>query len=421
MKDEEPGREQLLEELQDLRRRYEALKAVEEERGRMQWYLEAVTRVFLSLGIDPVENMKAILHAGKEILEGDVVLYYRLDGDSLSLLSTLHEEEGFLEADFPEDYICYEIVSGDRDEPVIIEDLSKTGHEISDPFAREHGLRSFLGYPVRHEGKTIGCLCLYGKEARRFTKEEIEIAGLGAKEISIEEERLAHEQELRSFIDVASHELRHPVTIVDGYATCLKNQWDDIDEEKKKLFLNDIVGGAERLSKLVDDFLDVSRIERGRFPVSKRKTRLAPVVERAVAEMRGRGVANNINISISGGIDSLRVDPEKIAELLIILLDNAVKYSPGGSDIDIAAVPRGGEVVVSVMDRGIGVPGNIRGKIFERFYQGEDSVYHSKPGIGIGLYIAREIVNAHGGRIWCEPREGGGTIFSFSMGSCLEF
>jgi hypothetical protein len=415
MKDRDKTEEQLIEELSDLRRRVAALEAAEEGRKQMQWYLEAVTSVFLSLGVDPVENMKAILHAGKEILYGDIVLYYRLDGDSFSFLSTLHEEEGFIVADHPDDYVCYDVVFKSEDAPITIEDISKTEYENTDPFVKEHGIRSFLGYPVRYEGKILGCLCLYSEKGREFTKEEIEIAGLGAKEISIEEERLAHEQELRSFIDVASHELRHPVTIVSGYATCLENQWDTMDEEKRKLFLTDIVEGADRLSKLVNDFLDVSRIERGRFPIDKQKAHMTPLVERAIAEMRSRGAGNDFDYSISDQIDIMEIDPEKTVELLIILLENAVNYSPGDSEIEVKAELKDEGVIVSVMDRGAGVPGNIRGKIFERFYQGDDADHHSKPGIGIGLYIAREIVDAHGGRIWCEPRDGGGTIFSFTL------
>ena len=415
MKDKDISREQLMAELSDLRQRVEVLEDAEEGRRQMQWYLEAVTGVFLSLGVDPVENMQAILHAGKEILGGDIVIYYRLDGDYFSILSTLHEEEGFLEADHPEGYICYDAVSSDKETPITIEDLSRTGYVNTDPFVKEHGIRSFLGYPVRYEGKVLGCLCLYNKEEREFTKEEIEIAGLGSKEISIEEERLAYEQELKSFIDVASHELRHPLTIVNGYATCLESQWDSLDEEKRKLFLTDIIQGAERLSKLVDDFLDVSRIGRDSFPIEKRKAHITPLVERAIAEMRSRGATNDFDSSISYRVDSINLDPEKIVELLIILLDNAVNFSPDDSRIEVNAESDNEGIVVSVVDSGIGVAENIRGKIFERFFQGDDSEHHSKPGIGIGLYIAREIVDAHGGRIWCEPREGGGTVFSFTL------
>jgi len=101
--------------------------------------------------------------------------------------------------------------------------------------------------------------------------------------------------------------------------------------------------------------------------------------------------------------------------VLVILLDNAVNHSPDDSGIEVVAEPRDGEVLISVLDQGVGVPGKDRKLIFERFYQVEDALHHTSPGMGLGLYIAREIVEAHGGRIWYEPREGGGSIFRFTV------
>jgi signal transduction histidine kinase len=104
-----------------------------------------------------------------------------------------------------------------------------------------------------------------------------------------------------------------------------------------------------------------------------------------------------------------------VADLLVILLDNAVSYSPPTSDVRIEAGPQDGGVVISVLDKGRGIPPKDRKTIFERFYQVEDSQHHSSTGMGLGLYIARQIVDGHGGRIWYEPREGGGSIFRFTL------
>jgi two-component system, OmpR family, sensor histidine kinase VicK len=99
----------------------------------------------------------------------------------------------------------------------------------------------------------------------------------------------------------------------------------------------------------------------------------------------------------------------------VALLDNAAKFSPKGSQIGLEAELDGGEMLVSVLDRGDGVPEKEREKIFDRFYQMGDAEHHSVPGIGLGLYISKQIVIAHGGRIWHEPREGGGSIIRFSL------
>ena len=112
----------------------------------------------------------------------------------------------------------------------------------------------------------------------------------------------------------------------------------------------------------------------------------------------------------------MEADPERIARVLVILIDNAVNHSPRGSPVEVEANPVDEKgVTVAVMDRGWGVPEDERERIFKRFYQVEEAVRHSNPGIGLGFYIAREIVEAHGGKIWCEPHEGGGSIFRFTL------
>jgi two-component system sensor histidine kinase KdpD len=131
--------------------------------------------------------------------------------------------------------------------------------------------------------------------------------------------------------------------------------------------------------------------------------------------MHSRAGEERFNLEIAPELGTLRVDPVKLAQLLVILLDNAVKFSPPESPIDIEASVYDGDLLVSVKDRGSGIPMTETRKVFERFYQLEDALHHSSQGIGLGLYIAKKIVEAHGGEIWCELREGGGSVFSFIL------
>jgi signal transduction histidine kinase len=161
--------------------------------------------------------------------------------------------------------------------------------------------------------------------------------------------------------------------------------------------------------------MGVSLVEQGRFTFQKVDSEVLPLVRTAMSDMKARGVDNEITARVADNAGWSLVDPEKFVQLLVILLDNAVKFSPPTSPIEIEVEPRGDETVVSVMDRGIGVSAESRELIFDRFYQVEDVQHHSSVGLGLGLYLALEIVQAHNGQIHHEPREGGGSIFQFSI------
>jgi PAS domain S-box-containing protein len=233
------------------------------------------------------------------------------------------------------------------------------------------------------------------------------------KKYELELERRA--EELRDFLDVAAHELRHPSVLVKGYAATLEKRYELLDEDTRMQALEAVQQGTDRLVKVVEELLDLSRIERGRLQVSLERREVEPVLCRAVDEMAARTMDHELELRVAGDLGEARVDEERLVRLMVILLDNAVKYSPPGTTVEIAAERKGDEIVVSVADRGKGIPEGDRERIFERFYQGEDTRHHGGPGLGLGLYIGRRIVEAHGGRIWCEEREGGGSIFRFTL------
>ncbi|MDY6794698.1 MAG: PAS domain S-box protein [Actinomycetota bacterium] len=377
--------------------------------------LESINQLFLGLGADLMENIDRIVHTAGEILDGSLAVYARVDQGRMSMLSTAPGEESFRVTDRPKDCPCHELIERGTHAPLFIGDLASSRYAELNPDIGKYGLVCYLGYPVEREGKVMGCLGLYDDKAREFSADEIGLLGTLARAIAIEEERLSHEEGLKDFIDVASHELRHPVTIMKGYATSLKKLWGKLDQEQIKEMLEAINSGSDRMNKLVLELLDVSRIERGRFSVDKKAMHLGPILDRVVEEMRDKGAPHEFSTSIAAGLDTMRADSEKLSEAILIMLDNAVNFSPAGTAIEIEAAYEDGEAVVSVLDRGDGVPENARERIFERFYQVEEALHHSKPGIGLGLYIAREIAEGHGGRMWYEPREGGGSAFRLAL------
>lgn len=235
------------------------------------------------------------------------------------------------------------------------------------------------------------------------------------RERAYEEDLKERAERLRDFLVVASHELRHPITIVKGYASILSAHIDRMPPEQVHDLLQDVTMSTDRLTRYVEQLLDLSRIEQGRLVIEKQPVEMRKVLETALEGMRVMGVESELVLRASGDPDVSYLDPEKFIQLLNILLDNAVKFSPPGSPVEIDAGVDRDMMVVSVLDRGEGIPEEARERVFDRFYQVEDAEHHSKAGLGFGLYIARQIAEAHGGRIWVEPRAEGGSIFRFAV------
>ena len=378
--------------------------------------LEKFNQCLLGLGPDPLENVKNIVLTGIDILEGHDLFYARLDKGRLSFFPYPRSSLDFTIAEDPERYICYGLINSGGESPLNIEDLASAECE-RDPLVVDGGFRSLLAFPARLPGKTVGSLCLFSGEASPFTQEEMNLMGMLSRALTIEEERLAHEESIRHFVDIASHELRTPLSIIKGYAEAF--QFGDLmdlnDYQLEKIRI--VNAKADKMSKTINDLLDLSRIERGQFTVEKQAAELEPLISSAVRQMKEKGIENEFEVIAAEGLGRLQVDQDKLVDALLILLDNAVHYSPAASTVNIEVGPSQEGVLFSIKDRGAGVPEKDRESIFERFYQLEDSRHHSASGMGLGLYIAREIVQSHGGRIWYEPREGGGSVFCFLIPS----
>jgi PAS domain S-box-containing protein len=221
-------------------------------------------------------------------------------------------------------------------------------------------------------------------------------------------------QQLRDFLSIASHELRHPITLIKGYLELLAEELEDNASPSVLLSLKRVQTSTNRLTLLGDELMDASRIEQDSFTLFKTAMRLEDLARQAMRELELRGIDNTFTLRVLNQCGAVEVDREKIYRLLVILLENAAKFSPPQGLVEVELEAHHGEQVVSVLDRGIGIPDGERMKIFDRFYQVEDVLHHSI-GLGLGLYIATEIVEVHGGRIWCNSREDGGSVFSFSV------
>lgn len=374
-----------------------------------------LNRMFLDLGADFFANMETIVSACRDILEGDLAAYARLERGRLLLLTTAPGEGGFIPVEEPSRFLGWPLLSGEHAGALMISlEQPPPNPSRLDPLVERYGYVSFLAYPVRCRERTVGALCVYYARDHQRPGELIrEMLPALARTLAIEEERLAREEGLKDFIDIASHELRHPITLVKGYALSLKERWKSLPDEEAYEMLAAIDEGSDRLTRLVKGLLDVSGIERGQFRLELRDTELLPLVQKALHEA-GRP-SGRIRLRCRGNIGCCRLDPDRFLEVMIILLENACKFSPPRSPIQVEMAEREDHYRISVFDRGPGIPKEERERVFDRFYQVEKAPYHSKPGLGMGLYVAREIVERHGGKIWYEARKGGGSVFRFTI------
>ncbi|MBI2323277.1 MAG: GAF domain-containing protein [Chloroflexi bacterium] len=213
-----------------------------------------------------------------------------------------------------------------------------------------------------------------------------------------------------TIIAMVSHELRTPLTSIRALSELLVQH--DFSADESRELLQSINRESERLAQLIANILDVARIEAGKMPYYPRAVSLRPHVEQAVKLLASHSDGHHFEVAIPDTLPWLWADPERLRQILDNLLSNAVKYSPSGGTIEVGA--RGGEreVEVWVSDEGLGIPQEQRDRVFERFHRLERS---NVGGTGLGLHIARSLVELHGGRIWVEDRPRGGCTFRFSI------
>ncbi len=221
------------------------------------------------------------------------------------------------------------------------------------------------------------------------------------------------EQRKDDFVNMASHELKTPITSMKLYTEALIKRLNTKDESVKKI-LQRIQYQTENLQELISDLLDVSRIQTGKLSFNKEDFVLNELVEETVQALQESTSDHSISIKAKRKV-MVHADRFRLYQVLTNLLTNAIKYSPQGGDIKVVVTIIERKAVVSVQDYGIGIPKDQYRKIFERLYQVTGQKEKTFPGLGMGLYISKEIIRRHRGNIWVESQKGKGTTFYFAI------
>ena len=235
---------------------------------------------------------------------------------------------------------------------------------------------------------------------------------LNVRDITREREQ---EEQRSTFISVISHELQTPIAIIKGYASTLARTDAMLDPEALRSRLLAVEEEADRLNKLVGNLLYASRIQAGGLQMEIAPLDLARLVQGVVRRLRAKSPDCSVTLDIPPQLPTVMADRDRIEEVLQNLLDNAIKYSPEHPSLKVSCRATGDEVIVSVSDAGIGISLRDQEQIFHRFQRVGNHLTPTLPGAGLGLYICRAIVEAHGGHIWVESTLHEGSTFSFSL------
>jgi signal transduction histidine kinase len=294
----------------------------------------------------------------------------------------------------------------------------------------ETGTRSVLAIPLLHEEQLVGGLVVTRRAPGAFTAEVVDLLRTFASQsaLAIQNARLFREladksrqlevasQHKSEFLANMSHELRTPLNAVIGFSEVLSERMFGELNEKQDEYLEDIHASGQHLLSLINDILDLSKIEAGKMELEVSEFDLPATIDNALMLVRERAARRGIDLhkTVDERVGQVLADERKIRQVMLNLLSNAIKFTPEGGRIEVWAVPVDGNVEVSVSDTGIGIAPEDQEKVFEEFRQ-VGTADKKVEGTGLGLTLCRKFVELHGGKIWLKSQLGQGSTFTFSV------
>ena len=395
-----------------------------------------ILRVISSSPTDQEPVMRAVVENAARLCEAQNAQIFRIEGDSMRLVARYGPVQSTLE-----EGQARPITRGSVSGRVILDRLAIHVHDVSAEAPTEYpeikeavvrqGIRTTVGIPLLREGVPIGAVTLFRTEVRPFSDKQIALLQTFADQsvIAIENVRLFTELDDKTrqlevanrhkseFLANMSHELRTPLNAVIGFSEVLIERMFGEVNPKQEEYLNDILSSGKHLLSLINDILDLSKIEAGRMELEAQAFDLPAALDNALTLIRERAARHSIGlvVHVDPAIGEVVADERKVKQVLLNLLSNAVKFTPEGGKITMSAALNGEAVAVSVADTGIGIAAGDQEAVFEEFRQVGDDYARKREGTGLGLALARRLVELHGGTLSLESELGKGSTFTFTI------
>lgn len=405
------------------------LYAAEQRRRQIAELQQTMTQA-LGSTLEFREVMLAVLHYAQLFLANDLAAVHVFNGTSIDLAISRDASGSLAEAPFHGPYTFAEPLYGqvrDTGAPVVVSDTAREPlwHAPRLPVAA----RSWLGVPLLIDGDYLVLLDVFSEQAGRYTQgdadamaefaHQVAFAVRNARIYAREREakmRLEDLDQLRAdFVSTVSHELRTPLTGIKGFTETLLTYWSRLDDERKHHYLERIYSASKRLQRLVQDLLFVSRVEGGALPLTVRKVQLADLIDPAVMEIKQKYREQEIEVEVPDDLPLVLADADRAQQILVNLMDNAVKYSPEGSPITVRAGVLDDIVQLTVIDHGPGIRPQDVPRLFTRFSKIDQVIRAGHVGTGLGLFISKQLVEQMNGTISFTTVVGKGSAFSFAL------
>ena len=309
--------------------------------------------------------------------------------------------------------------------PIRIDDLEALGGRTTGAQAAR-AIHSWLAVPIERHGVGFGLLEVDSVEPNAFFAEDEQLLATISRALAGPIDlaaRYADEERARevrdAFIGIVSHELRTPITTIYGMSHVLHQHHRSMDQDAIGDAIGDIEAEADRLRRLTEDLLVLSRAEGGRLLLAAEPLVVRHIVQRAVEGEAARWPEHRFTAAIPTGLPLVLAEDLYVEQVIRNLLSNAAKYSPQDTTIHITVMDESDGIVVRVADEGTGLPDGPADRLFELYYRAPDAVRQSS-GAGIGLFVCRQLVEAMGGFIWAAPRPAGGAEFGFWLPTLAE-